>query len=144
MAIRKRERKGHKPLVGIVGMGYVGLPLAGAFWRGGARILGFDINEAMVKKLNQGKSPIKGVKVEIPPRALPKKCTITIGVVTNPPALPAHTKAIGRVIQFGPSGTQFSKKVSIEIPYTQQDLDNAGVSDPAHLEVFSFDECTFS
>ncbi|MHC4466253.1 MAG: nucleotide sugar dehydrogenase [Planctomycetota bacterium] len=32
------------PLVGIIGMGYVGLPLALAFVEGGAKVLGFDIN----------------------------------------------------------------------------------------------------
>ncbi|MBN1844856.1 MAG: nucleotide sugar dehydrogenase [Sedimentisphaerales bacterium] len=48
--------------VGIVGMGYVGLPLARAFWDGGARILGFDINEQLVRKLNRGQSPIRHIR----------------------------------------------------------------------------------
>lgn len=49
------------PLVGIVGMGYVGLPLAREFCLGGAKVLGFDINEKMVAKLNKGISPIKHI-----------------------------------------------------------------------------------
>ena len=89
-------------------------------------------------------SPIKGVCVEIPPGALSDDCTITIGVVTNPPALPANTMAIGRVIEFGPSGITFSAPVSIMIPYTQADLDNAGVSDPAELEVLTYDTSTLT
>jgi hypothetical protein len=89
-------------------------------------------------------SPIKGVVVEIPPGALFTDATITIGVVINPPALPVNTKAIGRVIEFGPSDTTFSIPVTIKIPYTQDDLDNAGVSDPAELEVFTYNTMTLS
>ena len=49
------------PLVGIVGIGYVGLPLAREFCKGGARVLGFDINSKMVKKVNSGRSPLKHI-----------------------------------------------------------------------------------
>ncbi|MDD5134767.1 MAG: nucleotide sugar dehydrogenase [Phycisphaerae bacterium] len=49
------------PFVGIVGMGYVGLPLAREFVIRGAKVLGFDINEANVKKINSGKSPLKHI-----------------------------------------------------------------------------------
>jgi len=48
--------------VGIVGLGYVGLPLAREFYNGGASVLGFDINSASVKMINQGKSPIKHIQ----------------------------------------------------------------------------------
>jgi UDP-N-acetyl-D-glucosamine dehydrogenase len=47
--------------VGIVGLGYVGLPLAREFYLGGARIIGFDVNAASVKKINRGVSPIKHI-----------------------------------------------------------------------------------
>jgi UDP-N-acetyl-D-glucosamine dehydrogenase len=49
------------PYVGIVGMGYVGLPLAREFVARGAKVIGFDINEANVKKLNSGQSPLKHI-----------------------------------------------------------------------------------
>ncbi len=52
------------PLVGIVGMGYVGLPLAREFVGGGARVLGFDINTGQIKRINSGKSPLKHVPSE--------------------------------------------------------------------------------
>lgn len=45
-------------LVGIVGMGYVGLPLALAFTESGFQVLGFDIDGAKVYKLNRGESYI--------------------------------------------------------------------------------------
>jgi UDP-N-acetyl-D-glucosamine dehydrogenase len=52
------------PYVGIIGLGYVGLPLAREFCRGGARVLGFDINSKMVALISKGKSPIKHISDE--------------------------------------------------------------------------------
>ncbi|MFC1761274.1 nucleotide sugar dehydrogenase [Planctomycetota bacterium] len=50
-----------KPLIGIVGLGYVGLPLAREFYQGGTSVLGFDVNSVAVKKINRGVSPIKHI-----------------------------------------------------------------------------------
>jgi len=47
--------------VGIMGLGYVGLPLAREFATAGVKVLGFDIDESKVKKLNAGKSIIKHI-----------------------------------------------------------------------------------
>jgi UDP-N-acetyl-D-glucosamine dehydrogenase len=66
MAKRKKMvRKGTDRLVGIVGLGYVGLPLAREFCKGGARVLGFDINSDTVAAINKGISPIKHIPNEI-------------------------------------------------------------------------------
>jgi UDP-N-acetyl-D-glucosamine dehydrogenase len=46
-------------LIGIVGLGYVGLPLMLAATRAGFRVLGFDVDEPKVGALNHGKSPLK-------------------------------------------------------------------------------------
>src|SRR5256885_12373324 len=43
-------------LVGVIGLGYVGLPLALRFSQAGFRVLGFDIDEAKPAALNAGKS----------------------------------------------------------------------------------------
>jgi UDP-N-acetyl-D-glucosamine dehydrogenase len=45
-------------VVGIVGLGYVGLPLAMTFCRGGFRVLGFDIDAKKAGALNRGESYI--------------------------------------------------------------------------------------
>ncbi len=45
--------------VGIIGLGYVGLPLALAFTDRGYRVLGFDVDEAKVQSLARGESYIK-------------------------------------------------------------------------------------
>jgi len=47
--------------VGIVGLGYVGLPLALAFSEAGFKVLGFDIQQKRVNLVNQGRSYIADV-----------------------------------------------------------------------------------
>ncbi|OWK47280.1 nucleotide sugar dehydrogenase [Fimbriiglobus ruber] len=47
--------------VGIIGLGYVGLPLARAFARAGFRVLGFDVDTHKVDKLTAGRSYIKQI-----------------------------------------------------------------------------------
>ncbi len=58
------NRKATGPYVGIIGLGYVGLPLVREFIQGGARVLGFDINSKMVAVINRGRSPIKHISHE--------------------------------------------------------------------------------
>lgn len=47
--------------IGIVGLGYVGLPLALRFSNVGYPVLGFDIHAEKVKRLNAGESPIEHI-----------------------------------------------------------------------------------
>ncbi len=44
--------------IGVIGLGYVGLPLALLFSRAGSRVLGFDVDAAKVTALNAGESYI--------------------------------------------------------------------------------------
>jgi len=53
------KRKSAK--LGIVGLGYVGLPLAVAFSEAGFKVLGFDIQQKRVDLVNQGKSYITDI-----------------------------------------------------------------------------------
>ena len=48
-------------VVGVLGMGYVGLPLALAAVRAGFRVIGFDIDLERVEHLNAGRSQIKHI-----------------------------------------------------------------------------------
>lgn len=50
--------------VGVIGLGYVGLPLVRLFWSKGFPVVGFDIDDAKVKKLNAGRSYILSVPEE--------------------------------------------------------------------------------
>ncbi len=49
--------------VAIIGMGYVGLPLALAFVRAGFRTLGIDVDEQKAEKLRQGVSYLRHIDV---------------------------------------------------------------------------------
>jgi UDP-N-acetyl-D-glucosamine dehydrogenase len=57
--ISKAERR--QIQFGIVGLGYVGLPLAVELARAGYRVLGFDVNPDVVEGLNAGRSHVKDV-----------------------------------------------------------------------------------
>jgi UDP-N-acetyl-D-glucosamine dehydrogenase len=48
-------------IIGIIGLGYVGLPLVRAFTAAGFRCLGFDVDQSKVDKLKAGKSYIKHI-----------------------------------------------------------------------------------
>ncbi len=52
----------HSAVIGIIGMGYVGLPLAVEFGRVGFKVVGIDINPNKVKILNSGKSDVDDIK----------------------------------------------------------------------------------
>ena len=56
------ERIGKKEaIIGVIGLGYVGLPLIQAFTTAGFRCLGFDVDQSKVDKLNAGESYIKHI-----------------------------------------------------------------------------------
>lgn len=59
MAKQKKTLTKTIPHVGIIGMGYVGLPLSREFCLGGAKVLGFDVIAHRVSNLNKGISPLK-------------------------------------------------------------------------------------
>ena len=48
--------------IGIIGLGYVGLPLAREFLNAGFSVLGFDIDPVKVEKINRGESYIKHIQ----------------------------------------------------------------------------------
>lgn len=56
--------KNRSAVVGIIGLGYVGLPLALAFHKEGFRAVGFDIDERKVESLNQGRTYIRHIADE--------------------------------------------------------------------------------
>ena len=47
--------------LGIIGMGYVGLPLATVFARAGFRVTGIDVNAERMAALNRGESYIEDI-----------------------------------------------------------------------------------
>jgi len=54
-----------KGLIGVVGLGYVGLPLVREFVRGGVKVLGFDVDQKKVRSLLAGRSYIKHIPSKV-------------------------------------------------------------------------------
>ena len=75
--IEKLNKK--SAVVGIVGLGYVGLPLVIRFAEEGFRVLGIDIDNSKVTKLNAGKSYIE----HIPASAIQKTRKAGFRATTN-------------------------------------------------------------
>lgn len=58
--IRKAEDR--SAVFGVVGLGYVGLPLAVEVAKAGYHVLGFDVNEKVVERLNESVSHVQDVR----------------------------------------------------------------------------------
>ncbi len=56
--------RNHSANIGILGLGYVGLPLARLFCEQGFQVLGLDVDQAKVEALKQGRTYIKHVDFE--------------------------------------------------------------------------------
>jgi UDP-N-acetyl-D-glucosamine dehydrogenase len=64
MDLRSKIESG-SAVVGVIGLGYVGLPLAAAFCRAGFRVLGFDVDPAKIDMLKRGESYLKHLGPEL-------------------------------------------------------------------------------
>ena len=60
-----RRIEDHTAVVGIVGLGYVGLPLAVEMARSGFRTIGFEISQEVVDGVSRGESHIGDVPSEL-------------------------------------------------------------------------------
>ena len=58
MSLQKKIQQ-NEALVGVIGLGYVGLPLLRAFWHAGMRVIGFDIDPRKISMLKKGESYLK-------------------------------------------------------------------------------------
>lgn len=67
-----------KAFVGIIGLGYVGLPLVIAFCRAGFRVSGFDLDPEKIETLKNGGSYIKHIDA-----ALIQECSATFMPTTD-------------------------------------------------------------
>ncbi len=58
-----KKIKSKKARIGVIGLGYVGLPLVIEFCRAGFDVTGFDISRSKVELLNRGKSYIRHIDI---------------------------------------------------------------------------------
>src|SRR5688500_3434088 len=60
----ERRISGKDARVAVIGLGYMGLPLARALVEAGIAVIGFDLDEAKLAKLRAGKSYIRQIPSE--------------------------------------------------------------------------------
>lgn len=60
LADLKKKIADRSARIGVIGLGYVGLPVAALFARKGFDVVGIDIKAERVEKINKGISPIEG------------------------------------------------------------------------------------
>ncbi len=60
-------------VIGVVGLGYVGMPLASAALNSGFRVIGFDIDRGKVEAINAGQSYLKSIPEEFIGQAVAAK-----------------------------------------------------------------------
>ncbi|MEE2761029.1 MAG: nucleotide sugar dehydrogenase [Pseudomonadota bacterium] len=65
-----RRFKGHTAKIGVIGIGYVGLPLALTFADGGFSVTGFDVDGAKIDAVNEGRSYISYITGDVIQAAL--------------------------------------------------------------------------
>jgi UDP-N-acetyl-D-glucosamine dehydrogenase len=73
----KKKFENKKGLVGIIGLGYVGLPLALTFVESNVKVIGFDIDKRVISNIKNGKSYIKSISNKKIKAALKKKFKVT-------------------------------------------------------------------
>ncbi|MEC9354369.1 MAG: NAD(P)-binding domain-containing protein, partial [Candidatus Thermoplasmatota archaeon] len=57
--------KSREAIVGVIGLGYVGLPLSISFARAGFPVIGFDTNSQHVEQINRGEQVMRHISCEV-------------------------------------------------------------------------------
>ena len=79
--------------VGVIGLGYVGLPLAVAFARAGYTVIGIDVDAAKVAQVNAGQSYIKDISAELLQQFVGAARQQTRAIAGSAPAAVADTQS---------------------------------------------------
>ena len=91
-------------------------------------------------EVNDLNSAINGAQLEISANSLKSDLTISISEVNNPPELPAGLNYVGPPLDLKPDGTIFNSPSTITIPFNNQFLSDAGISDDSKLKLYSYDK----
>lgn len=90
LVVKKCKIMSEQKKVGIVGLGYVGLPLAVVFAEAGYSVIGFDVNQSVCNQINIGESHIKDITTE----RLAKVVALNLIFATSDATLLADCNAI--------------------------------------------------
>ena len=64
VAALREKLQTRSAVIGVIGLGYVGLPLIDAFRQAGFPMMGFDVDEDKVSRLNRGESYIAHIPAD--------------------------------------------------------------------------------
>jgi hypothetical protein len=81
---------------------------------------------------------LENAEVQVPANVLDVPLNVTITKVDNAPPFTNGDTQLDKVVDFGPSGTTFKQPVTISIPYTQEDLTNAGLTNAESLKIYYY------
>lgn len=101
--------------IGVVGLGYVGLPLLIAYARAGHRVIGFDIDAAKIRDVLAGRSYIK----HIPSQALADAVAAGLVDATTDFSRVAETSAVIICVP-----TPLTEHLTPDLSYVQSTLDS--------------------
>ena len=94
----------HGRKIAVIGLGYVGLPVAVSFARGGSAVVGFDIDASRVAELREGRdrtneidpAELKNPKLSITSDAADLKAAMASGQLKPPPTGTAMYMLMGK------------------------------------------------
>lgn len=95
-------------------------------------------NTGVLLEIEDTTARTRGVLVDLEAVMVPYDYVLTVGSVENPPVFEQETRLLGRVVEFGPHGMDYTIPVKILLPYTDQNLAEAGVTSPQDLGVFTY------
>ena len=83
--------------IGVIGLGYVGLPLSIEFIQAGFKVVGIDIDKNKINLINSGKNYIKDVDDTILRKAVKKNklgATTNFSIALEIQSIPAYSATI--------------------------------------------------
>lgn len=87
-------------------------------------------------------SSIARTQAVIPALALETDTSISVARIYCPPGFIFGKTNLNKFVHFGPGGTKFKKNVTIKIPYTLEELAEAGLSSSSPLTIYYYNPKT--